>query len=317
MVSEEVMSVYMRVREFCAAVDLGATNVRTALVNRAGECAGFDERRVSGMSDGAEISSLIAEMLSFAAEAEGIRPAAVGISTAGPVDLKTGAVVRSPNMHCGNIFLTRPLSAAFGVPAVMTTDCKAGALGEYTFGCAAKADTLVYLTMSTGIGAGVLHKGEIFSGADGNAGEVGHLTVDTVYNVSCGCGGKGHWEAYASGSGIPRFFREWRKRRGLAGAGFLPDAKQILDAANEGDRDSADFVSELAAINARGISSVICAYNPDLIVFDGPILRGYAPLVLGEAERYLSLPRMQVTELGGRAPLLGAAELAFRAVSST
>lgn len=305
-------------REFCAAVDLGATNVRTALIDRAGECVGLDKRKVAGLEEGAEISAMIIEMLSSAAESEGIRPAAVGISTAGPVDMKTGAVVASPNMHCKRVFLTGPLSHALGVPAVMATDCKAGALGEYAFGTGKNADTLVYLTMSTGLGAGVLHKGRILSGSDGNAGEVGHFVVDTTYNISCGCGGKGHWEAYASGSGIPKFFREWKRRRGLGdGTEPLMEAKQILDAAKSGNRYGVDFAAELATVNARGIASIICAYNPDLIVLDGPILRGYAGMVLGETEAYLSIPLMRVTELEGRAPLLGAGVLAFRALGES
>ena len=133
-------------------------------------------------------------MITSMTKETGITPNAIGISTAGPVNQKAGSVVGSPNMNCSEIFLRDPLASLFHIPAVMLSDCKAGAVGEYFFGGADTAHTLVYLTISTGLGCGVIANGSLLTGADGNAGEVGHIVVDTRYNILCGCGGTGHWQ---------------------------------------------------------------------------------------------------------------------------
>ena len=297
---------------FCCAVDLGATNVRCAIMGENGEIFGYQREEIANISKGSEISAKIVNMIESAVEKTGLSFECVGISTAGPVDLKSGSVVNSPNMKADEIFLTSPISSALGVPAFMLTDCKAGAYGEYVFGRHSGADTLVYLTMSTGIGAGVLSKGEILLGADGNACEVGHFTVDTVYNMQCGCGCVGHWEAYSSGSGMPKFFAEWLKRSG-ADLGNAPlSSGQILFAARNGDAICSEFVSEVSKMNSRGLSSVVCAYNPDVIVLDGPLVREYADLLIGDFGGYLRCPHVCVTELEGNAPLMGAGAYALR-----
>ena len=165
--------------------------------------------------------------------------------------------------------------------------------------------------MSTGIGSGVISKGEILQGADGNAGEVGHFVVDTKYNIPCGCGGFGHWEAYASGSGMPRFFAEWLRQQGAEFEKPLLTSGQILFAARQGETLCSKFISEVAEINARGMHSLVCAYNPDCVVLDGPLAREYADLLIGDFGGYLRMPEVCVTELDGNAPLLGAGAYAF------
>lgn len=303
-----------------AAVDLGATNVRTGLIRGDGTVVSFMVEAVpkSSCNDGSLVTERIAAMIAAMTGDTGITPDAIGISTAGPVDQKAGSVVRSPNMNCAQIILREPLADRFGVPAIMLSDCKAGVLGEYFHGGAGKAHTVAYLTISTGIGCGVIANGTLLSGVDGNAGEVGHISVDSSYALPCGCGGTGHWEAYGSGSGIPKFFAVWHANRtkgrcpvkaGLTGG-------QILRAAELGSPLCGEFVEELAKINGRGLSAVIAAYNPDLIVLDGPIARNYPSLVGGKmagyVDRYLRIPEIRLTELDGRAPLIGAAAAAFR-----
>ena len=297
--------------EFCCAVDLGATNVRCAVLGRNGEISGFQRSEVSGIENASCITAKIVDMIESAVEETGADIGAVGISTAGPVDLAHGSVVNSPNMQAGEIFLRDPIAEAFGVPVCMLTDCKAGAYGEYVFGGHGDASTLVYLTMSTGIGSGVISKGEILQGADGNAGEVGHFVVDTKYNMPCGCGGFGHWEAYASGSGMPRFFAEWLRQQGAEFEKPLLTSGQILFAARQGETLCSKFISEVAEINARGMHCLVCAYNPDCVVLDGPLAREYADLLIGDFGGYLRMPEVCVTELDGNAPLLGAGAYAF------
>ena len=293
--------------ECVLAVDLGATNVRTAVVRRDGSVFGYFRKEIRG-------SDIISETISLAKKSlaeSSMQPEALGISTAGPVNLKCGSVVHSPNMQCSEIYLREPLEKAFSIPAVMATDCKAGVLGEYRFGL--RREHMVYLTFSTGIGAGVISAGCLLQGCDGNAGEAGHFTVDTEYNIPCGCGGFGHWEAYASGTGIPKFFTAWKKHHGIENYS-LTTAIDILSYAVAKNPVCSAFAEDIKTINNRGLSSVICAYNPELIVLDGPLARNYASLLFGKPESYLRTPEIRVTELEGNAPLLGAGALAFEVI---
>ncbi len=305
---------------YVAAVDLGATNLRAGIIDEEGKILAFSQNEVKDLQNAADIRLLICSMIEDLGEHAGITPKAIGISTAGPIDLKTGSVVGSPNMKCEQIFLVGPLQEKFGVPVTMMTDCKAGVLGEYSFGGAKDAETLVYLTFSTGIGAGVLERGKILCGSNGNASEAGHFLVDTTWNLSCGCGGFGHWEAYASGTGIPNFFRAWSEEHIDAEPKPSMNAGQILYAAEQGSPLCRSFCDELAKINARGISSVIAAYNPDLIVLDGPIVRNYPALIAGKMteyiDHYLKIPDIQISALEGKAPLLGASVSAFKALGN-
>ena len=304
-----------------AAVDLGATNIRTGLIRQDGMVVAFSAEEVpeNTCGDGSTVTEKIAAMISSMARESGVSPEAIGISTAGPVDQNSGSVVGSPNMQYSRIILRDPLADLFHIPAVMLSDCKAGILGEYFYGGAGSAHTAVYLTISTGIGCGVIANGALLTGADGNAGEAGHFLVDTAYSLPCGCGGHGHWEAYASGSGIPKFFSAWHTAktdgRCLTKSGIT--AGQILQAAEIGSPLCREFAEELAKINGRGISSVIAAYNPDLIILDGPIVRNYPSLIAGNMiphiEHYLRMPEIRITTLEGRSPLIGAAAAAFRA----
>ena len=315
---KERNSILRKSSMYVAAVDLGATNLRAGIVDKKGTIKAFTQTDVSGLTSGDEIRNEICMMIGELTKNTGISPKAIGISTAGPVDLKTGSVVGSPNMKCETIFLSDPLQERFGIPVRMMTDCKAGSLGEYHFGGAKDAGTLVYLTFSTGIGAGVLEQGRLLCGANGNASEAGHFLVDTTWDLPCGCGGTGHWEAYASGTGIPNFFRAWSRER----IEFDPESKlnagQILYAAEQGNPLFISFCDELAKINGRGLSSIIAAYNPDLIIMDGPIARNYPALIVkkmtGYVDRYLPAPKIRISTLEGRAPLLGASAAAFNAL---
>jgi glucokinase len=111
---------------------------------------------------------------------------------------------------------------------------------------------------------------------------------------------------------MPNFFAEWLKRSG-ADLGYAPlSSGQILFAARNGDAICSEFVSEVSKINSRGLSSVVCAYNPDVIVLDGPLAREYADLLIGDFGGYLRCPQVCVTELEGNAPLMGAGAYALR-----
>ncbi|MDN7024867.1 ROK family protein [Methanoculleus sp. FWC-SCC1] len=299
------------------AVDLGGTNIRAGIVTDAGTVLEHTAAPtpVTGRS-GAVITDAIARLIDdLQGSPAAAAVAAIGISSAGPLDPERGAVIRSPNIAFPEVDLVEPLTEQFGLPVFLVNDARAGLLGERWVGAARGYANIVYITMSTGIGGGAIVGGRLLLGRNGNAGEVGHLFVDNRYDQLCGCGYHGHWEAYGSGRFMPRFFTVWQESEGIGDAGFAADTPAaIFAAARAGEPVALAFMEALGRVNARGISNVIAAYNPEIIVLDGPIARHNGDLVMEHllpfVDRYLALPRLVISSLAGRAPLLGAAAYA-------
>ncbi|WP_440951028.1 ROK family protein [Methanosphaerula subterraneus] len=300
------------------AVDLGATNLRVGLVTRTGEIERLSVSRLpKDLPDAGIISDLIIRTIhSLVSDQEIETSAGIGIGAMGPIDRSHSAIVHPPNVPLDIIPLSDPLSAEFNLPVRLVNDCSAGLLGEAYFGEGKRSNNFVYVTISTGIGAGILAQGTIISGRSGNAGEVGHLFVDNQYNLTCGCGRKGHWEGYASGRFLPRFYQEWRRKQGISsGDPEILSARDVFNSIREqGDPDECEFIHELGRINARGISDIIVAYDPDTIVLDGSVVLNNQDLIIPPIEQYadcyLPMPRLTVSSLSGFAPLLGASVIA-------
>lgn len=301
------------------AVDLGATNMRAGLVREDGQILSLLIAPTPPHPEDADvILRSLESLIARAVSATGMPPVAgMGISTAGPVDLQKGAVVNPPNIPLPFIPLAEPLGERFGLPVRFMNDCHAGARGEAAFGCGRGVENFVYLTISTGIGAGVYEQGRLLFGEDGNFAEVGHFVVETTWNLPCGCGGTGHWEGCGSGRFIPAFFLEWcRSSNHRSPFRNLSDAAAIFAAAAGGDPVAGEFVSELGKVEARGISLLVAAYDPSLIVIDGSVARNnwhiFETSVLPHVRSVSGkIPQMRLSPLGGNAPLLGAAWSVF------
>jgi glucokinase len=309
-------------RTHCIAVDLGGTNIRVALIASDTTITAHTSARTptegpSGTVITDTIMGLIENLLSSPAGervADGI--VAIGVASAGPLDLIRGAVVNSPNIIFPSVEIVEPLQRRFELPVSLINDARAGVFGERWAGAACGADNVVYITLSTGIGGGAIVNGRLLLGRDGNAGEIGHLTIDTHYSLLCGCGHPGHWEGYASAKFIPQFFAAWRKEAAIETVPFNPlSTREIFGAAHAGETTALAFMEALGQMNARGISNVIVAYDPEVIVLDGPLARYHGDLVIRymvpHINRYLEMPRIVVSGLQGRAPILGAAAYAL------
>jgi glucokinase len=300
---------------YAVAVDLGATNSRAAIIDEKGMIMKkLWKRTPSGEADPSILTSFIASLIADVIGNLLIGDiAGIGLSVAGPVDIQQGVLLNPPNMPFRDVPLTATLSHVFNLPVRMVNDCHAGILGEMQFGQGRDRDHVVYLTISTGIGGGVVSGGRILLGRAGNAAEIGHLHVDNIYNLTCSCGHSGHWEGYSSGRFLPSFFVEWCQYHGRENWG-LYKAEDIFLSAREGNVDVLQFLAELARFNARGISDIIVAYDPEIIVLDGAVMLANAdlllPLMIEAVDRYLALPDIVMTRLDGDAPLLGAAVVA-------
>jgi len=218
------------------------------------------------------------------------------------------------------IRLREPLSEELaGGPVYVHNDATAGVIGERFF-ADATPDDLVYLTISTGVGAGICVDGHVLSGRNGNAGEVGHTVIDPAGRRTCGCGREGHWEAYCSGENVPDYARELRSDRFEDNA--LDDTALPLDdpgfsAADvfvrAGEDPLADHVIErLAQWNAIGVANLVHAYAPEVVAIGGAVaLRNPTHVVDPIRERLEPLvvtdvPEVRAATLGEDVVLLGA-----------
>ncbi|MDD1678861.1 MAG: ROK family protein [Methanomicrobiales archaeon] len=294
------------------AIDLGATHTRAGLIDRSGQIL----HRVSTPTPHQDIARFLLSLIRNVATEEEISQAVgVGISAAGPVDIQQGVLVNPPNIPLRNIALVGPLTESLGIPVYLANDCHAGIIGEAYFGAAQETENVAYVTLSTGIGGGILSGGRIILGKKGNAAEIGHFFVDSTYNMICGCGYPGHWEGYASGRFLLSFYRAWHIHHHKTFTEIPSIPEDIFHAACEGLPNALEFMDTLGIINGRGMSDVIVAYDPELIILDGSVaLHNYShlvPLMEEHIDRFLPLPEIRLSSLDGDAPLLGASILAY------
>ena len=310
-----------------AAVDIGATNVRVASGDKDGLKHKSSER--TDRENGAEgISAQIIRMIEDLDIGE---LASVGVGSIGPIDICTGSIVDTPNLPFKEIPVLEPLTFQFHVPVRMLNDCSAAVLGEQKFGAGKGLRNLAYVTLSTGLGGGAIVDGHLLVGKDGNAVEIGHLTIDPDSPLVCGCGCRGHWEAYCSGSNIPNFARLLLEEMGgednllldLVGGDPSEITTEILfGAAQKGDPTALCIVSKIGEVNAIGFADIVNAFDPELITVGGSIALKNPDLILKPIADNIGKhlinrrPEIKITPLGEDAVLLGALALAIEAKRS-
>lgn len=307
---------------YVLAVDIGGTGMRAAVVDADGRIAA--RTRIATEADRGLINT--AERLGsllerVAAEAGAPDIAALGISTAGPVDPATGTYRHPPNLPGWHgLSMVPTLGASFGLPVVVGHDATLAALAETRFGAHRGASDLVYLTLSTGIGAGIVAGGRPVTGSTGGAGEAGHLIVRPG-GPSCGAGCRGCLEGVSSGSAIARAAREAVAAGRLTSLVPDADAGMVFAAALAGDALAREVVDGAVEGIATGLAGLLAVLDPEVIVLGGGLLGGLDPwwAALLDRTREVALPRyaggvpVARTTLGDHASLLGASLIAFEA----
>ncbi len=306
------------------ALDFGGTKHSAALAVR-GERAWRAHRRVpappraNGAADQATVFALARELLG------GERPAAIGVSFGGPVDFTTGTVRLSHHVPgWENVPLQAVLEAEFGAPARVDNDANVAALGEHRFGAGQGCDSLLYITISTGVGGGWILNGQPWRGQDGMAGEIGHVTVDPAGPV-CLCGKRGCVERLASGPYLAQRARERLEQEPGRGAGLRAlvsddlarvDARLVAQAAAQGDELAQSVLAEAGHALGVGIGNAANLVNPARFVLGGGVTKageGWWQAVRAAA-RATALPEVLFeivpAGLGDDAPLWGAVALA-------
>ena len=295
------------------ALDYGGTK-HTAAVAAAGGREWLARERVSS-PPGADAAWDQAAMLELArrvlAKAPG-RLVAVGVSFGGPVDAAAGVVRLSHHVPgWENTPLAARLSAEFGAPVAIGNDANVAALGEWRFGAGRGCDSLLYVTVSTGIGGGWVLGGRIWDGADGAAGEIGHIVV-LPGGAECICGKRGCLEVEACGRAIARRTRE---TLGAAAPSDLT-GEWVARAALSGDARAQAVMDQAARLLGQGLGGAINLMNPQLVVLGGGVTKSgerWWEQVRASA-RYHAIPELRVeiqpARMGDDAPLWGAIAMA-------
>ncbi|RIQ18874.1 ROK family protein [Jiangella rhizosphaerae] len=211
---------------------------------------------------------------------------AVGISCGGPLDSSTGVLISPPHLPGWiDVPLGELTRQEFGVPAYLENDATAAALGEHRFGAARGVSTMIYLTISTGVGGGAVIDGRLHRGAAGNGGELGHLMVRPGGRL-CSCGRRGCLEAYVSGTNIAE-----RAAEGLraGAASSLRDADpltaaDVAAAARAGDAFAREIWAETTDVLGQALTDLVNVFEPELVVLGGGVTRAGAMLLDPVAE---------------------------------
>jgi glucokinase len=290
-------------------IDLGGTQLRVAVITRSGEIlrrAAVGTDVVGGpVAVVAQMQSL-AEAVGFGESGKAIE--AIGVSAPGPLDSGTGTIINMPTLPGWSDFpLRKVLTDAFRRPVILENDGIAAAYGEWKFGAGKGFSNLVYVTVSTGIGGGVVVDGKLMRGNRGMAGHVGHIMIDREGPI-CGCGGAGCFEAFASGTA----FSKAGQAKGFA------DGQAIVTAAREGHKVAMQLVAQEAAYLGYGFSSLLHLYSPQRLIIGGGVSNAL-DLMLPQIRMLIdkfAMPPFRAVELvpallGDNSGLIGAAGLAL------
>jgi glucokinase len=252
------------------AVDIGGTQIRAAAYRR-GSLEPSEMRRTPTRGDEPAFERMCALIQSIWPEHEAVEK--IVVASPGPSNPETGVIFSAPNIPGWENFPIGPeLEKRFGVPVRIGNDANLAALGEWRFGAGQGHHHLLYLTISTGIGGGVITDGRLLLGVNGLAAEIGHVTV-LPDGPLCGCGQRGHLEALASGPAITRYVQEQ-----IAGgaASSLKEhqklsARDISAAAEQGDELAIQALAQAGTYIGQALASFLHLFNPSVVIFGGGV----------------------------------------------
>jgi glucokinase len=313
--------------DLVCTVDLGGTNLRAANIDRDGRIRDRVRNPTPQTSEAEEVVERIAAAVREC-EAVALQSAAqiesVSVVVPGTVHIETGVVVNAPNLKALEGYKLGPaLEQALGRSVLLENDANAATLGEMWQGAARGYQTILCLTLGTGVGGGIILDGKLWHGADGTAGELGHVSVEPFGGVQCKCGNFGCIEVYASATAIVRMAREGLTQsrssdlHSVAGSDLT--SERIYNAAVAGDELALDVFRKAGVYLGVAMANYINIFNPEMIVIGGGVSAAwevFAQHARAETLRRAFLVpaqrcRIVRSECGDDAGLIGAAWLAF------
>jgi len=312
-------------------IDIGGTNLRGALANKDGDI--LKRMKISSHADQG-IEKLIDNLAGFIkdiSEGENVRD--IGLGIPGIIDSKNGIITQAPNiLNVHDYPLRAALNKKLGsdIHLVIENDSNSAAVGEWWIGASKNVNSMIMITMGTGVGGGIVLDDKLWTGADGMAGEIGHMTIYPD-GAKCNCGNYGCLESYASASAIRRMVREGLENKSLNTKlresirnAYLEDIPEIvMEAASEGDSFSLGIWQEVGKALGIAIASLVNLLNIEMVVIGGGVSNAWDLFIdatYEEAHRRAfraPMKRAKIKKglLGDDAGILGSAHLAFKSYS--
>jgi len=266
-------------KRYHLAVDIGGTHMRVA-VFPAGETAPVRRERIATQGEGrpeARLVALLREIWPADGEVLGI-----GVASPGPLDPARGVILATSNIPAWRDFpLADYLHQTLDVPVKIDNDANLAALGEWRYGAGQGHQHVLYLTISTGVGAGVIVNNRLLHGAHGLGAELGHVTV-VPDGPLCGCGQRGHLQAFASGPAIARQAEEALARgeaSSLAALSRPLTAADVAQAARNRDALAQRIFTQAATHLGRAIADFLHIFNPSIVILGGGVVQAGATLL--------------------------------------
>ena len=284
-------------------IDLGGTKIAAAAADERGKIITDINIPTEAYKGQGHVIGVIKKAAYNLIKGQKSKIKAIGIGVPGPILYEQGIVISPPNLPgWKRVNLKKILEKEFHIPIFLDNDANCAALGEAHFGAGKNVRHFIYITVSTGIGGGIIIDRKLYRGADGAAGEFGHMIIDSK-GFTCGCGNVGCFEAMASGTAI-------KKRAGM-------DAIAVELAARQGDEKARAVIAETAHYLSIGIANLVNIFNPELVIVGGGVSKMRELLftpVRQEFKKYAhALPAKSVkivrAKLGGNSGVLGAAAL--------
>ena len=309
-------------------VDIGGTNLKAGLVDENGVLLATQKMKVASIADDDGLAWTVASLVQELAHTVNISVsdvASVGVGIPGTVEIRSGSINYTCNLPLRNVPLRKLFHRYLSIPLYIENDANCAALAEFLVGAGRDSKRFVTITLGTGVGAGIVHNGKIYHGANGMAGEVGHMVIQRG-GLPCPCGRHGCWEQYASATALKRM-----TAAALAAHPHSILAQVVAEnegrvsgqsafiAARRGDPVGQQVCDEYVDYLACGVVNVVNIFQPDTMAIGGG--------VSNEAEEQLLLPvqqrvaresipcgrdrrtRIVKAELGNRAGIIGAALL--------
>jgi glucokinase len=284
-------------------IDLGGTKIAGVLATPSGKVLMDVNIPTEAHKGKKAVFNNIHKAIHMLKESKKVKINAIGIGAPGPIDYEKGIVVEAPNLpgwkrvHLKSIFEKK-----YKIPVFVDNDANCATLAEAWFGAGKNVKNFLYMTVSTGIGGGIVINKKLYRGANGSAGEFGHMVID-MNGAKCGCGNNGCLEALASGTSI-------KKRTGM-------EAYAIDLAARQGDKKSLKVIEETAHYLAIGIANLVNIFNPEMVIIGGglsnmqelifdPIRKDFKKYAMILSAKSVKIVR---AKLGNDAGVLGAAAL--------
>ena len=263
--------------KYAIGVDLGGTNIVTILIDEKGKIIIRDKRVTEGFKGKDHVLKRMAEGIESALERT-TNIVGIGIGTPGLVDLDKGIVYEAPNIpDWDNVPVASIYRKRFGIPVFLENDANSAALGEWWLGAGRGTRNMICLTLGTGIGGGIIIDGRVYHGADGYAGELGHISL-SFDGPKCGCGNTGCMEAYASAIGIIKrtkaLLKDKKNQKSLIYKSIGGNLNEITPAivtqsAREGDKLAIKIWKDTGFYLGSGIASYANIFNPEMVVLTG------------------------------------------------